>query len=122
MDATIAVIQTTLSDRETAELLAGAIIENALAACVQICPDITSMYHWQGNCERASEILLTIKTSTAKEAALCHWLQQHHPYELPEILARHERATSAYAAWVEAETCKAPAGPTNGTSSNRNSP
>lgn len=104
MDATIAVIQTTLNDRKTAEQLAHAMVENGMAACVQIYPDITSVYRWQGTCESGVEILLTIKTSVEKEAALCDWLQQTHPYELPEIITRHARTTAAYAAWVDAGT------------------
>ena len=104
MDAVIAVIQTTLNDRKAAAALAHAMVEEHLAACVQIDPDITSVYRWQDACETATEIRLTIKTSLSSVTALCDWLRQAHPYELPEIVVQQLNSTGDYAAWVEAQT------------------
>ena len=77
---------------------------NELGACVQIL-DITSHYRWEGAVARDAEVLLLIKTSAERYRALEAWLVEHHPYDLPEILALPVAAGLAdYLSWVGHET------------------
>jgi len=105
MDTHIAIIQTTLPERDQAETFAHALVQARLAACVHIQPGITSVYRWQGACERSDEIVLQVKTTPARADDVCAWLTRHHPYELPEIIVLEHRASPAYAHWVRQEVC-----------------
>lgn len=69
-----------------ADLLACGIVEQQLAACVQVTAT-RSCYRWQGKIETADESLLLIKTTQAAFLALEQWVCRNHPYEVPEILA-----------------------------------
>jgi len=101
---TILVIST-LPDREHAEKLARVLIDQKLAACVNILPAATSVYRWQGKVETASETIVLIKTTMARYPALEAAIKTQHPYELPEIIAVPLVAgLPAYLAWVETET------------------
>ncbi len=101
---TILVIST-LPDREHAEKLARVLIDQKLAACVNILPAATSVYRWQGKVETASETIVLIKTTMARYPALESAIKTQHPYELPEIIAVPLVAgLPAYLAWVETET------------------
>lgn len=81
------IVLTTCPDAETAGRIARALVEERLAACVNILPPMRSVYRWKGQVEEASELLLVIKSVTAQFAALRDRLQALHPYELPEIVA-----------------------------------
>ncbi|MFN0087454.1 MAG: divalent-cation tolerance protein CutA [Blastocatellia bacterium] len=81
------VVLTTIESHEDAERLARILVERHLAACVQLLPSITSIYRWQGNVERATEILLLIKTTAAAYPQLEADILANHPYQTPEILA-----------------------------------
>lgn len=78
---------TTAPDPETAERLAKGLIEQGLAACVNILAPCRSIYRWQGALQDDTEIPLLIKTSAAAYPKLEAWLRAEHPYELPEIVA-----------------------------------
>lgn len=80
-------IYCTCPDQPTAEQLARQLVENQLAACVNIFPSLTSIYRWQNQIETANELLLLIKTRADKYSALETWIKNHHPYEVPEIIA-----------------------------------
>jgi len=82
----ICLILTTCPDSETAERLAGMLVEQRLAACVSAGAQVTSTYPWQGRVERQREIPLTIKTTRARVSALKQELVAHHPYDVPELL------------------------------------
>jgi periplasmic divalent cation tolerance protein len=77
----------TCPEGEIAEQLATMLVTQHLAACINIMPGLTSVYRWQGNVEKENEVLLLIKTTRERYAALQTAIQQHHPYELPEVLA-----------------------------------
>lgn len=81
------IVLTTLPDRASAVQFAERLVKENLAACVNIHAEMTSVYRWQGKIHRDTEHQLVIKTGAARYDALQAWLQQHHPYELPEILA-----------------------------------
>lgn len=80
------------------------LVEQNLAACVQAVP-IASTYRWQGEIEQGGEVLLLVKTTEARVAALHKLLDREHPYEVPEIITMNSDDVSGpYAAWVEAQT------------------
>jgi len=81
------VVFLTAASGEEATRLADLLIGAHLAACVQILPEIESVYRWQGNIERQSEILLIAKTTAAKFGELEREVRALHSYETPEIVA-----------------------------------
>ena len=81
------VVFLTASNGEEATRLADLLIGAHLAACVQILPEMESVYRWQGKIERQSEILLIAKTTAAKFAELEREVRALHSYETPEIVA-----------------------------------
>lgn len=93
----------TCADNETAEQLSRSLVEQQLAACVNILPKIRSIYCWQGRVEAEDEVLMLIKTTDQRYPALETWLLEQHPYEVPEIVAlQADRVAAGYKAWVEA--------------------
>ena len=97
-------VLTTAPDRASAEQIADRLLEERLAACVQISP-CTSRYHWQGAIEQADEVLLLAKTAADRTPALVSRLRELHPYELPEIVAVEAAAgLPAYLDWVADST------------------
>ena len=96
---------TTLPDLESAERLAAELVETGLAACVNIGAEVTSVYRWEGQLQRGTERMLTIKTSSARYAALEQAIVATHPYELPEVIALPiTTGLNEYLAWIEACT------------------
>ena len=100
-------VLTNVPDATVAETLAEELVEQGLAACVNILAPCTSIYLWQGTTERAQEIPLLIKTTQSRymevEASIC----KLHPYELPEII--HVPLTGglpAYLQWISKETSR----------------
>ncbi len=94
----VCIALTTLEDEAQARTLARALVEERLAACVNIVAPITSVYRWQGNIEEAREVLLVLKTTEARLPELERRLLHLHPYEVPEFLV--VEAASASAAWL----------------------
>jgi periplasmic divalent cation tolerance protein len=76
---------TTAPDREEAENLAEGILQNRLAACVQMA-DIRSFFFWEGAVQKEDEVALSIKTTEARYSALEAYIQEYHPYDVPEII------------------------------------
>ena len=101
----IQLVITNCPDEETANRIALAVVEEKLAACVNILPRVQSIYRWQGAVESAVEVPLLIKTTAANYPALEAAIRQRHPYDLPEIIALPVAAgLPAYLNWVAAET------------------
>jgi len=96
----ICLIHTSVSTRAEASILADELMGTHLAACVQIFGPGLSVYRWKDKVEQADEYYLNIKASLACCDDVVDWLQQHHPYELPEIIRMECKATRAYADWV----------------------
>lgn len=95
------VVFMTAPNGEEATRLADLLIGAHLAACVQILPEMESVYRWEGKIERQSEILLLAKTTTAKFADLEREVRALHSYETPEIIAVPMIAgSSPYLAWL----------------------
>jgi periplasmic divalent cation tolerance protein len=101
----ILLVLTNMPDRESAERLARTLVENRLAACVNILAPCASVYMWKGGVENADEHPMLIKTTRDRYAALEERIRSGHPYELPEIIAVPVTAgLPAYLEWVAAET------------------
>lgn len=98
-------VLTTVPDADTAQRIAGLLVTQRLAACVNILAPCTSVYRWQEEIEHAAEVPLLIKTTLLRYPALQAALTEAHPYELPEIIALPLRkGLPAYLAWIGAET------------------
>ena len=94
-----------LPDQASATKLAAVLIEQRLAACVNVQAPCTSVYRWQGKVETATEVPIFIKTTREHYPALEAAIRAHHPYELPEIIAVPLVAgLPAYLEWVHTET------------------
>ncbi|MEK6663111.1 MAG: divalent-cation tolerance protein CutA [Pseudomonadota bacterium] len=94
-----------LPDQASAQKLAAILIEQRLAACVNVQSPCTSVYRWQGQVETATEVPVFIKTTREHYPALEQAIKANHPYELPEIIAVPLVAgLPAYLEWVRAET------------------
>jgi len=80
------VVLTALGAPPDAERIARALVEERLAACVNVVPGVVSIYRWKGVVEKENELLLVIKTIGEKVEQLKARLLQLHPYELPEVV------------------------------------
>lgn len=95
------VVFMTAANGEEATRLAEMLIGAHLAACVQILPEMESVYRWEGKIERQSEVLLIAKTSAGKFADLEREVRALHSYDTPEIVAVPIVAGSApYLKWL----------------------
>lgn len=95
------VVLSTAPDAEVAERLAEALVEERLAACVNILPAMRSVYAWEGKTQRSDEHLLIIKTTDERLSELVERLADLHPYECPEVLALAVAGgASAYLEWL----------------------
>jgi periplasmic divalent cation tolerance protein len=95
------VVLTTCGSLEEARKIAHAFIERRLAACVNIVPQIESVYRWQGKVEIATEWLLVIKTTAGMFARLRDALRELHSYETPECIEIGiEDGSAAYLEWI----------------------
>ena len=102
---TTLLVLTNLPDRAIADRLADSLVEQRLAACVNILAPCRSAYRWKGAVQHDEEHPMLIKTTAERYAALEAAIRAMHPYELPEIVAVGiERGLPGYLAWVHAET------------------
>jgi periplasmic divalent cation tolerance protein len=94
-------VLTTCGSLEEARSIAQALVERQLAACVNIAPQIESVYRWQGKVETATEWLLVIKTTAEAFGTLREALLELHSYELPECIEIPiEGGSAAYLEWI----------------------
>ncbi|MCF6354832.1 MAG: divalent-cation tolerance protein CutA [Candidatus Polarisedimenticolaceae bacterium] len=101
MPASTLVTLCTCPSQAVAEEIANALVEQGVAACINIIPTITSIYKWQGRLERSDEVLMLIKTDRSRYPDLEQALTTLHPYELPEIIAVPvEQGLAGYLNWV----------------------
>jgi periplasmic divalent cation tolerance protein len=99
------IVLTTASSAEEARKIAQALVERRLAACVNIVPQIESVYRWQDKVENASEWLLLIKTQADAFARICDAIKELHSYELPEcVMLEVSDGSREYLDWIEEST------------------
>lgn len=95
------VVLVTASGRDEADRVASALVEEGLAACVNVVPGVRSVYRWQGRVERADELLLVIKTARHLLTDLVARVTGLHSYTVPEVVALPIRGGSAaYLDWL----------------------
>ena len=96
------IVLTAAASEEEASKIARHLVEHRLAACVNIVPQIESVYRWQGEIETATEYLLAIKTMATAFDRLREALTELHSYELPECIEiAIENGSAAYLEWIE---------------------
>jgi periplasmic divalent cation tolerance protein len=97
-------VLSTCPDAETAQRIAGALVEGQLAACVSVLPGLQSTYRWEGAVETAREHLLLIKTRAECYAEVESAVRALHPYTVPEVLGVPvSEGYAGYLLWIE--TC-----------------
>jgi periplasmic divalent cation tolerance protein len=100
------IVMTTMPDMASAQLLADNLIENSLAACVNILPAMQSIYRWQGERQQGTEHQLIIKTCAHRYREIENFIGKHHPYELPEIIGLPiQHGLTGYLSWIT-ENCE----------------
>jgi periplasmic divalent cation tolerance protein len=102
---TARIVFCTCPDAPTASRLAKTLVEERLAACVNVVGGVASTYRWNGEVQVDDEVLLVIKTMADRFEAMQARLIALHPYDVPEVLAIEPAAGAApYLAWLERET------------------
>ena len=96
----IAIVLTTVGADFDAVAIARILVEEQLAACVNVLPVMTSVYRWKGSVEQDREQQLVIKTTASGVARLAARLRALHPYELPEFVILRATASEQYGKWV----------------------
>jgi periplasmic divalent cation tolerance protein len=103
-DRDILLVLCTVPDAETGAKLAGLLLEQNLAACVNVVPGLISIYRWEGKVEQDPEALMLVKTTRGAFDALREMIAEYHPYDVPEIIAtKLEDGLAAYLDWVRDE-------------------
>jgi periplasmic divalent cation tolerance protein len=98
-------VLTTVPDEEAGRRIARRLVEERLAACVNVSPPVTSFYWWGGKIVEDRECVLLIKTKDSRLGRLEALVKELHPYELPEFIALPLAAgSSEYLAWLDKET------------------
>jgi len=101
MEKKVIIFTTTETEKE-AEKIANALLEDRIAACVNIIPKIRSRYWWQGKIEKSGETLLLIKTKENLVSQVEERIKSLHSYECPEVVAIEISEGSAdYLDWIE---------------------
>jgi len=94
-------VLSTAGSEEEAQKIARHLVDQRLAACVNIVPQIESVYLWQGKVESSREWLLVIKTTAEKFPGVCAAIRDVHSYELPECIALAiDDGSPAYLEWI----------------------
>ena len=101
----VRIVFCTVDSADAARKLARRLVQERLAACVNIIENVTSVYKWEDRLEEDAELLLVIKTRDSRLQELMDRISDIHPYDVPEILSwTVEKGSKAYLDWVVAET------------------
>jgi periplasmic divalent cation tolerance protein len=101
LDPDVRIVLTTIGAERDAVALARTLVDERLAACVNVLPKMISIYRWKGSVEQDHEHQIVIKTRSDRLPALEARLRQLHPYELPEFLVLDVAGGGApYLKWI----------------------
>jgi periplasmic divalent cation tolerance protein len=104
-ETNVRAVLTTAPNAEVGALIARALVEERLAACVNVIPGVRSIYRWEDEVQDDPEVVLIIKTRADRCEALAARIKDLHPYDVPEVLVLPAVGGSApYLAWIETET------------------
>jgi periplasmic divalent cation tolerance protein len=103
-DRDAVVVLTTTGSAEEAHTIGRALVGERLAACVNLLPEMTSIYRWQGAVQEDREHQLVIKTTRQQVNAVQARIRELHSYELPEFLVLSVGGSSEYLGWLEQST------------------
>lgn len=98
---TNSIVYITTPNLDAAKQLSYKLVEGKYAACVNIIPQVTSIYKWEGKMNEDSELILMIKTTTDKVDDLSKFVRENHPYSVPEVISvKIENGNDDYLSWV----------------------
>ena len=104
-DSDVRVVMITAPNAEVGETLARSLVEQRLAAAVNLVPGVHSVYRWKGRVSTSAEVLLVVKTRSDRCRELADHVAELHPYELPQVLELPVLGgSSAYLEWVRTES------------------
>jgi periplasmic divalent cation tolerance protein len=96
---------TTCRDRRQAAAIAKTLVREKLAACVNLVPNVSSIYSWKGRIEEGREVLLVIKSRAALSKRLAARIRRLHSYEVPEVVTlRIASGNADYLRWIREST------------------
>ena len=99
---TVAIVYAVFADVDEAMRIGRTLVEERLAACINITAPCTSIYWWEGTVEQSDEAPAILKTTVARADALIERIAELHSYEVPAIVAwPADHALPAFAEWVE---------------------
>ncbi|XP_018579207.1 protein CutA homolog isoform X2 [Anoplophora glabripennis] len=91
----------TAPNEEVAKKIGHGLVSRKLAACVNIVPKITSIFEWEGKINEEPEVLMMIKTRTAKINRLTQYVKENHPYTVCEVISMPiQNGNEAYLKWI----------------------
>jgi len=103
------VVLVTAGSAEIAETIGRSLVEERLAACVNLLPGIRSIYRWEGKVAEDAEWLLVVKTRRSRFAALAERVRSLHSYEVPEVIALEiVEGSKPYLDWLLRESAPPP--------------
>ena len=104
-DAGLIVVYTTFPTEKDAQKVGRDLVEEKLAACVNIIPGMVSIYSWEGAIENGNEVVMLVKTRKDLESRVFEALAAKHPYSVPALIAFEPRRVAAsYLEWLHNQT------------------
>lgn len=96
------IILTTTSTEAEAKKIADSLVQSKLAACVNVIPNVSSIYRWEEKVTEDNEFLLLIKTNKSKEQEVQKQIQEIHSYDVPEVISLPiEGGSEKYLNWID---------------------
>lgn len=96
------VVFCTCPNEDVAKEIATHLVKQKYAACINIVPNVTSVYQWEGNIECDNEVQLYIKTESMKFGIVSQEIKKLHPYDVPEIIALNiQQGDKDYLNWIK---------------------